>query len=94
MTGEMPDKILRIEDLTFVLSDDFCGDFVNALEEMLAYMKRNKHNKLELNDNNSTIQSLLSANNGSRICMKYGVFVKVDDKTYRLQMNNAITDDK
>jgi len=84
MTTGMPKNILRIEDLTFILSDNFQGDFVDALEEMTGYMRKFRDHKKDINDENSTIQTLLSSNDEkSRVCMRYGIFEQVDEKNYK-----------
>lgn len=72
MLNKIPNNILRIEDLTFVLPDDFKGDLIDALEELVKYSKERIHHKIYINDNKSTIPNALESE--SRLCMKYGLF--------------------
>lgn len=76
MHNKIPNHILRIEDLTFVLSDDFTGDFIDALEELLEYSKERLPHRIYINDDASTIPNALESE--SRLCMKYGLFTNRD----------------
>lgn len=71
---QTPKYILRIEDLTFILPDDFKGNFVDALENLLEYSRNNIEQKKYVENNKSTIENALSEE--SRLCMNYGLFKK------------------
>jgi hypothetical protein len=77
MIEKLPDKILRVEELTFILPNDFDGNVFDALEDFVTYMRNNKARYI--NDTESTIASLIGAEN-SRLCLKYGIFERVGDK--------------
>ena len=82
---KLPKKILRIEDLTFILPDDFAGGLSEAVDTLSDYIQTS--NIKQLNDDESTVLSLLSRiqqGDCARLCIKYGVFEKVDNANYRL----------
>lgn len=79
-----PKKLLRITDLTFVLPDDFDGDFIDALNILTNYVNR-KHKLDQMDDKStSTVESLL-INSNSKLCMKFGIFEADDDNNYKLK---------
>lgn len=88
MTGGLPTKILRVEELTFILPDTFDGNIIDAFEEMVVYMKANNQNEVVLEDEHSTTKSLLlSENTNHRLCMKFGIFSKNVDDCYERNTN-------
>lgn len=79
-----PKKLLRITDLTFVLPDDFNGDFSDALNILTDYINNiNGFNNVD-EENTSTIKSLLNSDN-SKLCMRFGIFEADDDCNYKLK---------
>jgi len=80
--AKLPKKLLRIEELTFILPDDFDGGAIDAMETLLEYIKKNEVRYLS--DNDSTMVSLLTSPENPRLCFKYGIFEKVDDQPYKL----------
>lgn len=79
-----PKKLLRITDLTFVLPDDFNGDFTDALNILTNYVNsKNNFDNVE-DKNTSTVESLLN-DTASKLCMKFGIFEADDDNNYKLK---------
>lgn len=82
--NRFPKKLLRITDLTFVLPDDFNGDFLDALNILTNYVNnRNSFDNVE-DKNTSTVESLLN-DNTSKLCMKFGIFEADEDNNYKLK---------
>ena len=86
MANVLPKKIVRITDLTFTLPNDFNGDIVDALEAIVQYYS-NIRNVKELNDDKSTVESLLENSSyvNNKLCMKYGIFDCDENGNYILQ---------
>lgn len=81
----LPKKLLRITDLTFVLPDDFNGDFPDALNILTDYINSiNRFNNVD-EENTSTVESLLSNNDTSKLCMRYGIFEADNEFNYKLK---------
>lgn len=85
--GKLPEKILRIEELTFILPDDFNGNILDAIDLLVNHVKEN--GVKYLSDDRSTMASLLTNSENSKLCVKYGIFEKVNDQTYKL-MDHSI----
>lgn len=82
---DLPKKLLRVEELTFQLPDDFEGDIKSALRLLLDYLQS------IFGDSNITPQrmreiALLMENEGARrIEMNFGIFERADDGKYYLK---------
>lgn len=82
--NQLPKKILKITDLTFILPDDFNGNVQNALMMLAAYLN------LELGEGsyggNVPIKSVPIIENGvPKVTMEYGIFEMDDEGYYQLK---------
>lgn len=76
-----PEKILKINDLAYILPDDFEGDIVDALKDLIKHLECGKSD-VNLDDGKSAIESLLDQSDCEcppKICMRYGVFKRTED---------------
>jgi hypothetical protein len=91
MMGEddLPKKILRIQELTFILPDDFDGSIFVAIDLLIKHLK--SHKNKYISDNDSTMTSLLLDDKKSKLCAKYGIFENIDGE-YKLVNKNKIDD--
>lgn len=76
MNTELPKKILRIKDFTFILPDDFEGSFEDALQSFNEYNKQHKKPSTlaDIDEKYSATAALLSSKNESKACGAYGIF--------------------
>ncbi len=89
----LPKKILRIKDLTFILSDEFSGDLSDALKEFIDYKEQFKSNaKYIYPDERFTSIEILASTN-SKVCGEYGLFELVDG-TYKFIQGTAPSKDE
>lgn len=91
----VPNKMLIVKDLTFILPEDFDGNLSDALLEYVNY--RNKHIKKtkaldEKNKFNST-EVVLMNNEDVKSCILYGIVEIIDDK-YRIIESSSSDIDK
>lgn len=72
----LPKKILRIKDFTFILPDDFVGSFEDALNSFMDYTteKLNPEAEKGVPDVYSSVRTLFSSENAERVCGSYGIF--------------------
>lgn len=81
----LPKKLLRVEDLTFELPDDFEGDIQCALQLLVDYLKSMFGGK-EINPTiGDPIPSLFEDPERRKVTMKFGIFERGEDGTYHLQ---------
>lgn len=80
----LPKKLLRITDLTFILPDDFDGDFLDALNILTNYINNIKKFNNVNEETISTIESLFNKDD-SKLCMRYGIFEADHDCNYKLK---------
>lgn len=79
----IPKKLLRVEDLTFILPDDFDGNIQSALRLLAAYLDieflNGRFNPKNKRDSDQTNLEELFGNNEKRVSMNYGIF-EMDEK--------------
>lgn len=79
---QLPKKILRIKELTYILPDDFDGTFDDAINFFLEYRDANKSDAKFIDpiEKFSTIEVLLLSRikNDVKACGQYGIFELVD----------------
>lgn len=84
-----PKNILKIQDLTFILPDNFDGDLRNAIVLLAAYLNVDLNDFLEsIKDSSIRDPNILQDNeteNGKRLSMNYGILELNKDGTYRLK---------
>lgn len=80
---ELPKKILRITDLTFILPDDFNGNVQNALMMLAAYLN------IELKTfhmGGIPVKTTPTIQNGvPKVRMEYGIFELDENGKYQLK---------
>ena len=85
--AKLPKKILHIEDMTFVLPEDFVGGINEALEEAMKHLRAisNSINVSEKvgEDDTSSIEEIVYENAG-KIDLKYGLMERKLDGTYKI----------
>lgn len=84
----LPKKVLKITDLTFILPDNFEGDFEDAVLEFLVY--RNNHLKARIPDNiekYSSTEILLANGDAYLACGAYAL-LKLDDNGKYIPMQD------
>jgi hypothetical protein len=77
MGDDLPKKILRIKDFTYILPDNFSGSFEDALKNFLEYNEQKKQSKDSLCDDSadySSVKTLLSTEDDSKASGAYGIF--------------------
>ena len=79
----LPNKLLKVEDLTFVLPDDFEGSIEDALQMLVYYLKSIFSHK-ELEDMGN-IPSVFEDPDNRKLTMKFGIFEKGKDGKYYLK---------
>ena len=83
---KLPKKLLRIEDLTFELPDDFEGDVQSALELLVHYL-HDIFGDREINPikDERIIPTIFEDKNNRKVTMKYGIFERGEDGQYHLK---------
>lgn len=79
----LPNKLLKVEDLTFILPDDFEGSIEDALQLMIYYLK-SIFNKKDL-DNIEDLPSIFEDQQNRRLVMRFGIFERGKDGKYYLK---------
>lgn len=89
----LPKKILRIEDLIFILPDDFDGDLQSGLRLLADYLdvefkkdknsKKSKRSTSNVEKDNLTI--LLENKDTVQVAMNYGIFEIDENGNYNLK---------
>ena len=84
---KLPKKLLKIQDLTFILPDDFNGNLQNALMLLAAYLNIEFRNGNFTPNKNSNVKSIFDDGiyNACRVSMNYGIFEMDSDGNYRLK---------
>jgi hypothetical protein len=82
----LPKKVLRIEDLTFILPDDFDGNLQSALRLLAEYLDIEfRDGKFDPKGKSEKMPSLFEDTEGNnRAAMMYGIFEIDDDGNYHL----------
>ena len=72
----LPNKILRIEDLTYILPDDFDGDLSEALHLLAEYLRKKfRDGNTVINEtDDETSASIFTVSGNRNVDMKYGLF--------------------
>jgi hypothetical protein len=82
----LPKKILRVEDLTFILPDDFDGDLQSALRLLANYLDVEFQNgKFNPKEKSEKFPSLFEDDGTNRASMKYGIFEMDENGNYQLK---------
>ena len=90
--GKIPKKILEIEDLVFVLPEGFHGNIIDALTEIIAYIKSrtasdnsctdNKY-EVQLADDKVSLLKIVENDFDHRVSLKFSFFeYDEDEATY------------
>lgn len=81
--GKIPKKILEIEDLVFVLPEGFHGNIIDALTEIIAYIKTkvasgktstNNDYKVHLADDKVSLLTIVENDFDDRVSLKFSFF--------------------
>ena len=89
----LPKKILRIEDLIFILPDDFDGDLQSGLRLLAEYLdvefKKDKNSKKSKrstsNVEKDNLTMLLENKDTVQVAMNYGIFEIDENGNYNLK---------
>lgn len=89
----LPKKILRIEDLIFILPDDFDGDLQSGLRLLADYLevefKKDKNSKKSKrstsNVEKDNLTMLLENKDTVQVAMNYGIFEIDENGNYNLK---------
>lgn len=87
----LPKKLLRIEDLTFVLPDFFEGELPDALRLLANYLDIEftyDENVLKSNEEDNTDNKILlfeNSNNKPKASLRYGIFELDENGNYQLK---------
>ena len=84
----LPKKLLRIDNLTFVLPDNFNGNLQNALMLLAAYLNIEFRNGNFKPNKDSTIKKSIfndGKDDSCRVTMKYGIFEMDENGDYKLK---------
>lgn len=89
----LPKKILRIEDLIFILPDDFDGDLQSGLRLLADYLdmefkKDKKSKKMKSSTSNvekDNLTMLLENKDTVQVAMNYGIFEIDENGNYNLK---------
>ena len=89
----LPKKILRIEDLIFILPDDFDGDLQSGLRLLVDYLdmefKKDKNSKKSKrstsNVEKDNLTMLLENKDTVQVAMNYGIFEIDENGNYNLK---------
>jgi hypothetical protein len=81
----LPKKVLRIEDLTFILPDDFDGNLQSALRLLATYLDIEfRDGRFDPKGKSEHLPSLFESDNENKAAMRYGIFEIDDDGNYHL----------
>lgn len=82
----LPKKLLKIEDLTFVLPDDFEGGLEDALHELKNYVHDAIGGCLRTDKSEEErLAEVLNFENNRIMEISYGIFELGEDKEYHLK---------
>ena len=86
MRKKLPKKVLHIKELTFIVPDDFDGNTLDAIQELVNYSKNNESNKLLVDRYNlySSLEMLIASKDKTRVCGSYGIF-ELENNHYTLK---------
>ena len=86
----LPKKILHIEDLIFILPDDFDGDLQSGLRLLADYLdmefkKGKKKSRSLSNVEKDNLSALLENKDTVQVAMNYGIFEIDENGNYNLK---------
>lgn len=86
----LPKKILRIEDLIFILPDDFNGDLQSGLRILADYLdmefkKGKKNSETPSTVEKDNLTTLFENKNTVQVAMNYGIFEIDENGDYQLK---------
>lgn len=92
---ELPKKILRIHELTFILPDDFDGTVENAMDLLLTYRKDHLKDARYSDPNNvmSTMELLVTSDKDEKVCGDGALYELVDGKYHLIDATNPYLND-
>lgn len=75
MCMTLPQKMLIIKDMTFILPEGFNGNLIDALDEYAKYLKNNKQNERNVDKDNvfSTTEVILANRGDGKSCIMYAI---------------------
>lgn len=79
-----PKKVLKVQDLIFILPDNFEGDIQNALMTLAEYLNIHIDDDDVTKFGNNAVRELSGDSDSHRVSMEYGIFQLDDDGNYRL----------
>jgi len=83
-----PKNILKIQDLVFILPDNFNGDLRDAIVLLAAYLNIDSDEFSKRIENPPEFKSLFdeaNMDNTLRLSMNYGIFELGDDEKYKIK---------
>jgi len=81
----LPKKLLRVEDLTFELPDDFEGDIQSALQLLVNHLKDIFGDNGVQPGIGENIPSIFEDSEHRKVTMKFGIFEMDQNGVYRLK---------
>lgn len=82
----LPKKLLKIEDLTFVLPDDFEGGLEEAFQVLIDFIHDAMERSLVTDKSeDERLVEILNSENNRRVELSYGIFELGEDKEYHLK---------
>lgn len=82
----LPRKLFRVEDLTFVLPDDFEGGIEQAFELLITFIHDAMKNSIETDKpEEEKLATILNTESGRKVSMNYGIFELGNDQKYHLK---------
>lgn len=86
METKLPKKLLKIEDLTFVLPDDFEGGLEDAFRLLIEFIHEAMAKSIRTNKNeNERLAEVLNSENNHKVEISYGIFELGEDDEYHLK---------
>ena len=86
MEQKLPKKLLKIEDLTFVLPDDFEGGLEEAFQLLIEFIHGAMEKSIRTDKSEEErLAEILNSGNNRRVEISYGIFELGDDEEYHLK---------
>ncbi len=83
---KLPKKLLKVEDLTFVLPDDFEGGLEDAFQVLIEFIHEAMEKSLVTDKSeDERLAEILNSENNRRVEISYGIFELGDDREYHLK---------
>ena len=86
MEQKLPKKLLKVEDLTFVLPDDFEGGLEDAFRLLHEFIHEAMEKSIRTDKSEEErLAEILNSKNNHRVEISYGIFELGDDDEYHLK---------